>query len=167
MPGRPDLPDIDLALIDYEERRILCAELKWFIAPAEVREVHARHEDLAKGVSQCLNLMAAFAADPQLIAQTFGVDNGYLLSWIVVSANWIGFAQVQNDRVPIISERHFVAKIEHDQHLSTISAWLEERRYLPIEGRDYVLVNHADRYKNWTVEWYGIRGLTDDFLPLE
>jgi hypothetical protein len=58
IPNRPDLPDVDLALLDESARVVLLLELKWFIDPAEPREMVQRGEELAKGVKQCKDLAA-------------------------------------------------------------------------------------------------------------
>jgi hypothetical protein len=44
--------DVDLAIIDHERKVCLCLQLKWFIEPAEVREIRERTQDLADGVRQ-------------------------------------------------------------------------------------------------------------------
>lgn len=44
--------DVDLAIIDHAEKVCLCVELKWFIEPAEIREVLMRSDELRKGVGQ-------------------------------------------------------------------------------------------------------------------
>ncbi len=48
---------------------MLCVEIKWFIEPAEIREVLARSEELSKGVDQALKITKAFKdADTRLLS---------------------------------------------------------------------------------------------------
>ena len=56
-----DLPDIDLAIIKDSEKACLLLELKWFIDPAEAREIIEKSEEIEKGISQELKLKRAFA----------------------------------------------------------------------------------------------------------
>src|SRR5262249_5975730 len=52
LPARDDLPDVDLALIDDAKGIALLCELKWFIDPAEVREVVTKSDEIGTGVRQ-------------------------------------------------------------------------------------------------------------------
>ncbi|MBI4904363.1 MAG: hypothetical protein HY820_12050 [Acidobacteria bacterium] len=63
VPGRPDLPDVDLALVDDESKTVLICELKWFIGPDEVREVLDRNKDLEEGIREARALEDAFETD--------------------------------------------------------------------------------------------------------
>jgi len=51
-PGRKDLPDIDLAFICDDEKKAILAELKWFIAPSEPREVIEKGKEIQYGIDQ-------------------------------------------------------------------------------------------------------------------
>lgn len=52
VPERVDLPDVDLAIISDKEKQCLMLEMKWFIDPAEVREVLEKSEEIVRGVEQ-------------------------------------------------------------------------------------------------------------------
>lgn len=68
VPGRDELGDVDVALVSDVDRECILLELKWFIAPAEIREIRERREELLKGVSQLRLLSGAFKAQcPQLL----------------------------------------------------------------------------------------------------
>ena len=43
-----NLPDVDLAIVKDSEKACLLLELKWFIEPAEIREIMDRSEDIKK-----------------------------------------------------------------------------------------------------------------------
>lgn len=55
-----NLTDVDLAIVNHSEKVCLLLELKWFIAPAEFREVIHRSEEIEKGISQVFKLKQAF-----------------------------------------------------------------------------------------------------------
>ena len=57
--------DVDLAIIDHHNRACLCLELKWFIEPAEIREIDARTKDLATGIEQAKILNRLFVRKDQ------------------------------------------------------------------------------------------------------
>lgn len=100
--------EVDLALIDVASETILFLELKWFIDPAEPRELDERSEELEKGVAQCKRLSDAVRADPKLVTLVTNYTIVHV-SAAVVSANWIGLANVQDGEVPIINEEHLRA----------------------------------------------------------
>jgi hypothetical protein len=166
LPGRQDLPDIDLAILDDTSETVLLLELKWFIHPAEPREIAQRGEELQKGVQQCKDLLAAITAEPALL-RTVGADAHWSHSVAVVSANSIGLANVQDADIPIIRAEHLSAKLSASATLAAVATWLTERRYLPIEGRHFTVGSYEIEYFGWSLDWYGIAPETnEDFLPL-
>ena len=56
-----NLPDIDLAIVNDSEKSCLLLEFKWFINPAEIREVIDKSEAIKKGISQVLEFKHAFS----------------------------------------------------------------------------------------------------------
>jgi hypothetical protein len=152
--GRKELPNIDLALIDDDRRLVLMLELKWFIGPDEVREVLNRSDDLKKGVSQAKLLKAAFSDGTDVVQKTLKVASDFKCKCALVSHNWIGGHSVQDDEVPIITLRHLQAALKKAESLADVTAWLAERRYLPIEGVHFrVVSNEVSIGENSTVWW--------------
>jgi hypothetical protein len=74
IPGRPDLPDIDLAIIDDHAKACLLIELKWFIHPDEIREQEYPQEEFAKGMRQAAALRAVFRSGSPDLLQNAGND---------------------------------------------------------------------------------------------
>jgi len=70
-----DLPDIDLAIISDESKACLLLELKWFIEPAEVREVIEKSEEVQKGISQMVRLSEVVREMPQPFFDALGIDH--------------------------------------------------------------------------------------------
>ena len=66
----PNLPDVDLAIIRDPEKACLLLELKWFIGPAEIREVIEKSEEIEKGISQVLKLKQAFDGNHKLSSES-------------------------------------------------------------------------------------------------
>lgn len=164
IPGRKDLPDVDYALFDERTKTLLVAELKWFVAPDEPRELSERSEDIGKGVRQCKLLLDAFEYDPFLIHDLGRVSD---VTCIVVSANSIGMSFVQDAAVPVINEDHLLEELACADSLAEVVSWLRDRHYLPQEGVDYVSVDPIIPFFAWDLEWYGFAPLASgDFLPL-
>jgi hypothetical protein len=164
IPGRKDLPDIDLAIISDIEKACIIAELKWFIAPAEAREIIQRSEEIQKGIAQMLRLSRAADVDHGMISDLLGIDSEYELVFVVISANSIGHGTVQDIRIPVINQDHLVKKLCSGTSFRGVVSWLRSRDYLPREGADYRVVPIVRRVGRWALEWYGIKPLlVDDF----
>ena len=161
------LPDVDLAIIRDSEKTCLLLELKWFIAPAVARERIEKSEEIEKGISQVLQLKRAFANNHELLLETLQVDSSYRLDGIVVSDNWIGYANVQSPEIPVIRADHLIAKLKATESLESAMEWLKNRKYLPKEGEHFKVHRPTTRISNWTLKWYGIESLIRDaFFPL-
>ena len=163
----PGLPDVDLAIIMDSEKACLLLELKWFIAPAVARERIEKSEEIEKGVSQVLQLKQAFADDYKQLLEKLQIDSGYRFEGVVVSENWIGYANVQSPEIPVIRANHLIAKIKATESLESAMEWLKNRKYLPKEGEHFKVHRPTTRIGNWTLKWYGIEPLIHDaFFPL-
>lgn len=153
--------DLDFAIIDRKEKLCIAFELKWFIEPAEIREVIQRSEELQKGVVQALKLMAKFEENnEELLDNLLHIDREYTFKVAVGSRNWIGYFDVQNPLVPIIKIRHFIDELKHRKNLKSTVKWLEEREYLPKNLVDYEIIDMPLELGSWKSSWYGIKPLT-------
>jgi hypothetical protein len=150
--------DLDLAIIDHHSRACLCLELKWFIEPAEIREIQVRTKDLATGVAQAKIVNNLFIAqDDRLIKEILHIEPDYSFLSAVGSQNWIGFADVQDQEIPIIKVYHLVYRILETGSLMDTLIWLRERKYLPREGEHYSIIPTEISYGGWTATWYGLK----------
>jgi hypothetical protein len=166
IPGRGDLGDIDLAIISDIEKACLLLELKWFIAPAEVREIIDRRGELQKGIAQVQKLVTAIWEGCPACRSLLGVAPSTIRG-VVVSKNWIGDSSIQKQSWPVITERHFLAKLNSVERLACIIDWLAGRRYLPVLGRHFSVETAEARIGRWTTKWYAINSLLQGpFLPL-
>ncbi|WP_076861311.1 hypothetical protein [Bradyrhizobium mercantei] len=145
--GKLQSTDLDCAIIDRTNRCCLCLELKWFIEPAEIREIGDRTKDLKKGVTQAKALNDLFKRDDQRLRELLGIDPTYDFLSAVGSVNWIGMADVQAPSVPIVKVWHLMGELK-EKGLAAIMSWLRQRDYLPKPGTDFNVV--------WSADWYGI-----------
>lgn len=150
-------PEADLIVWSTAERRAFAVELKWFIRPAEIREVVERDEELAKGVKQARNLAEALRSDEAWRQELWGsTSDEWVVEPLVISKNWIGYAHVQADDVPIVTEDHFLAKLRDCGSLSEVSSWLRDRGYLPVRDEDFRVVETETVLLDTRISWYGI-----------
>jgi hypothetical protein len=134
----------------------LCVELKWFIEPAEVREVTKRSEELAKGVRQAKNIAEAYASGSERILRILDIEPGYDFLVAVGSFNWIGRWDVQDEQVPIIKVGHLAERLTSVSSLASTIKWLRAREYLPTQGKDFLVEPIDVQVGRWKSKWYGI-----------
>jgi hypothetical protein len=150
--------NIDLAIIDRANKVCLCLELKWFIEPAEIREIEDRTKELMRGVVQAKKVGALFdAGDNHLLQNVLKIDRDYTFMSAVASVNWIGFGDVQEPTTPIIKVWHFLNFLKESGSLSAAIAWLKNRKYLPQAGSDYTVEPWEISCGKWSATWYGIK----------
>jgi len=154
--GQLDDTDVDLAIIDREAKVCLCVEIKWFIEPAEVREVLARSEELRKGVVQARKIASMFAANDTKLMTLLKIDDSYEFQAMVGSVNFIGGHRVQDPEVPITKLWHVVSKIQSLRDLGAVLGWLRARNYLPRKDYDYKVTEVPIYSGAWKSRWYGI-----------
>lgn len=157
--GELDGTDVDIAIIDRAGRVCLCLELKWFIEPAEIREVREKTRELSTGVSQAKRIDALHQRRDGRLDTLLQIDDGYLFRAAVASHNWIGHADAQDDGVPIIKVWHLLNKIRDTGSLLEACDWMFDRGYLPKEGVDFAIVPIEISCGSWRCEWYGIKPL--------
>ena len=163
----PNLPDVDLAVINDSEKTCLLLELKWFIYPAEAREIIEKSEEIRKGISQVCQLQNAFADNHQPLLKKLNIDSNYRIAGVVVSQNWIGHAKAQSYDIPVIQADHLIAKLKDTKDLGSVIEWLKARKYLPEEGKHFKVHRTRATIGKWTLKWYGIEALIKDaFFPL-
>ena len=161
------LPDIDLAIISDAEKVCLLLELKWFIDPAEAREIIERSQEIEKGISQVLKLKQAFANNHTPLLEKLKIDSSHRLEGVVVSENWIGHAKVQSPEIPVIQANHLIAKLKAAESLQSVMEWLQDRKYLPREGEHFKVHMTTHTIGDWSLKWYEIQPLISDaFFPL-
>ena len=152
--------DLDLAVVDRANKICLCLELKWFIEPAEIREIDERTKELAAGVEQAKIINALYRArDKSLVRDVLGIEPDFTFLSVVASQNWIGHDDVQCPEVPIIKVWHLLNRIKDSGSLAGIVGWLTKREYLPQEGAHYSVEPWEIACGEWRANWYGIKPL--------
>ena len=148
--------DVDLAIVDRVAKVCLCIEIKWFIEPAEVREILARSEELRKGVKQSLKIATLFAGKDSRLLGLLQIDDSFDFQTMVGSVNFIGSHRVQHAEVPIAKLWHVASALRSLGSLGALVDWLRNRRYLPRKEEDYKISDVSIQSGNWKSRWYGI-----------
>ncbi len=130
--------------------------MKWFIDPAEVREVIEKSKEIRKGIEQLQVIRSAWEGGLEALHKALGIDRSFTISFAVVSANSIGRSEVQDANTPVINEDHLVDRLRASTNLKAVVDWLIRREYLPVENRDYQLVRRPVAVGGWTMEWYSL-----------
>jgi hypothetical protein len=141
-------------------------ELKAFTGPAEPRELCEKSEEIRKGINQIEARKNMATMLPVFFRARLNITELYEISWAVASETSIGAAYVQSPDVPVVNAHHLTSRLRRDPNLTACCRWLRERAYLPIEGVHYQTLSMEDRIGNWTLEWYGVKPLTDEFMSL-
>jgi hypothetical protein len=156
--------EIDLVIVSDAERRCLALEMKAFIGPADPREVHERSLEIERGIEQAI-LRRSRARDlPGPLRRALGIDDTYDVTWAVASETSIGAPYVQSDDMPVVQTRHVLDKLTAEHHLAPVCEWLNKSEHLPVEGTHYAAVDFTARVGEWSLPWYGIRGLVADYV---
>lgn len=158
--GKVQDTDLDLAIIDDESKFVLTVELKWFIEPAEIREVIERAQEIDKGIKQSKKISSLLISNnTHLCKGILKIDNTYKHYSIVASFNWVGPDWIQNSDVPVIKIGHLIELLKNGTSLHDISEILNKRQYLPILGGDYDITCFDIKSGDWSCEWYGLKSL--------
>ncbi len=156
--GSVENTNIDCAIIDRTEKVCLIMELKWFIEPAEIREVIARSEELEKGVFQAKRLNELFKLkNAHMLNDVLKIDANYSYLSIVASRNWIGEFDVQDDEVPIVKVWPILNKIKEYGSLNKVIHWLRNKEYLPKRDIDFWVKPVNISFGKWKSKWYGLK----------
>ena len=153
--GQIDDTDIDLAIIDQRTKTCFCIEIKWFIEPAEIREVLERSEELTEGIAQAFKITKAFNDNNARLMSLLGIDITYDFLVAVGSVNFIGNHRIQHVDVPILKLWHLTSQLQKQKRLDEILRWLRARSYLP-RREDYRIVQFPIQSGDWHSRWYGI-----------
>ena len=137
VPGWTQASDVDLALMEDSSRSCLILELKSFVAPADIREIRDRSQEIAEGISQIRKRQKFATSHANGLYSVLRIDSNWRIGWAVASESSVGNVFVQDENVPVVRTGDLIRKILSDGSLSGIGEWLRTRAYLPVEGEHY------------------------------
>jgi len=149
--------DVDLAVIDREQKKCITIELKWFIEPAEIREVIQRSKEVKKGVEQAKKITALWEAnDKRLVSGILDIDKSFQFLAIVAPVTSIGNPSAQDVSTPVIKTWHLIEEILEVDDLGKVMDWLKNKDYLPKRDFDFKIKEIEITSGKWSSVWYGI-----------
>jgi len=88
------------------------------------------------------------------LLNSLSIGTDYDIHLIVISQNDIGPDWAQDSLIPVIHADHFINKLSLVDSMKEITIWLQDRLYLPEEGKDYELFTTTSSIGDWNLEWY-------------
>lgn len=163
VPGWGAASEVDLAVVDYEVKCCLLLELKAFLEPADPREVNDKAEAIEKGVEQIGRRRDALCGNRKSLNDAVKIDDTFAVHFAVVSESSTGCGMARVGDVTVVRSVHLVERIKSERDLRRVCEWLSERRFLPVPGRDYEELPYPVTIRDWTLEWYRIKPLTENY----
>ena len=163
VPGWGGASDLDLAIIDDGCRCCLLLELKSFLAPADPLEVYNKARALEKGVQQVDRRRDALCEHRESLNGILSIDSTFVVYLAIASESSAGCGMVRLGETAVVRRSHLIERIKSECNLRRVCAWLSARDYLPIAGRDYEEVPYPVTVGPWTLEWYQIKTLTENY----
>ena len=132
------------------------------MAPAEVREIWDRSEEIAEGIEQVRVRRELVDTRGEALHSVLGIDETWKINWAVASESSVGGVYVQAEDVPVVRTPHLLRKIVSNGGLAELGEWLCKRAYLPVEGQHYRVLDEEPTMAGWKIRWYNIQVLIDD-----
>lgn len=132
--------DIDIILIDRENKTILLIELKWLTSPDRIKDVIYLSKELGKGLSQIELALFYVEEKKDEFATKVEIDENkiseYEILGLVMSKNSMGNGYTHQENIPIINERIFKWLLSEPHHKDIKTLWKigDELRFMPKEG---------------------------------
>lgn len=135
--------DIDLFLLDEDDKFGLIVELKWLIDPDRIRDVFWTIRDLQKGIEQARRSLNWVKSNTYEFAAKAGINRSLIESiefeGVVLSKNTLGGGRVWSDDIPIVNEKimQFVLGKPLGRTLRDFWHVAQQRSYIPINGKHF------------------------------
>jgi hypothetical protein len=136
--------DIDVLLIDEENRFGLALQLKWLTAPDRLNQIASTNSELQYGIEQAENALNWCNTNREALATKIGFAkdalSDYQIEAAVLTRNTTGGGRVFHPDFPILHERllHWTLGEPHKRSLRTLYRIGSERTYLPNLNEVYI-----------------------------
>lgn len=148
------LPDIDILLANSSRTHLVVAELKWQLSASSTREVASRNDYLKKGTAQLVAIRQFLSENPNylmnrgLIASS--TDN-IKVSYLLLCKGHLGSETVMAPGILMCDNGTFLKAL--DQGVDAAIEVAGEFKYLPREGKDFILRDVKVRFGGSVVAW--------------
>lgn len=169
LPGARE--EFDLLICEPVTRTVAVMELRWMLSPADPREVQQRKSACWEKVEQVQRKAQAAAKNLHLVLQSaFGLSIDAQDEWTVravVVIEGFGGAKSLSDAVPVVPEWVLEAGARVAPSLRRLVEWAQQLEWLPVEGRDFKVIDSESHLDNVKVRYPGLVPLRTgrDLLP--
>ena len=132
--------DLDLLVLDAENRFGLGMQLKWLNHPDRIRDVKYADKELDKGLDQAELALEWLNSRPNQLLNSTGLSlkelEAFEFQSIVLSKNTLGSTSTRREGIPVLTERilHWILGDPHQSSLKTLWQVGEAKRYMPLRG---------------------------------
>lgn len=163
VPNWGDASEVDLAIIDDETRCCIILELKSFIAPADPREVFQKAREIERGVGQVERRKEMLGSKRKELNSALCISDNFTIQFAVASESAVACGVPRVGDVPVVRSFHLISRIQSDGQLRDVCRWLRSFSFLPKNRIDYREVSLDVSIGGWTLEWYGLRLMRDNY----
>ena len=163
VPNWGDASEVDLAIIDEKTLCCIILELKSFLAPADPREVFQKGKEIERGVGQVMRRRELLGSKRKALNSALCISDKFTIQFAVASESSVACGVALVGDVPVVRSFHLISRIQSDGQLRDVCRWLLSFSFLPRNGIDYREVPLDVSIGKWTLEWYGLRLLRDDY----
>jgi hypothetical protein len=157
LPTNRELEEIDIVIVDEQNRAILLCELRWILQPGDVREVINKRGEIQKKVAQIERKVKGVRAVLPKVLKTLDLPNG---SWdvqgIIVIDGYGGLQSTKPKEFPIVPMKVAVEAINASKNLRHMHALLGTPIWLPRPNMDFSIKREAQNILGVQFEIPGI-----------
>ncbi|MFL9951927.1 hypothetical protein PQR65_00785 [Paraburkholderia nemoris] len=169
MPGGKE--EIDVLICEPETRTVAVLELRWMLPPADPREVQQKKDACGQKVEQARRKATAVAGSLQAVLRSaFGIDDVVQDDWTVGALAVIegfGGARSTNPSIPVVPEWVLEAGVRAAPTLSRLLEWAVELEWLPVEGREFQVIDGEPHLETVIFNYPGLVPLRNGLAYLE
>ncbi len=159
LPGRPDLPDIDVGFYDRQSNVLLLCQLKETVDPADPIEVFDRSRRVeASALKQAKAIQTNATEHPEAVWRACFPEENFRSPRVfhaVLIRGFAGSAQSLDAGIPSLELEHFF-EIARRRTLAETAEHIQGFEYLPREGQDFDRLEQTLEFADISVTWWGI-----------
>jgi hypothetical protein len=132
--------EVDILIIDENDKFILVMEFRWFIQPGDSREVQERIKVCNQKVTQTERKLAFITKNIKEITKKYNVSSTNSEEWEVqgcVVIKGFGGQQSINDEIPIITLDVLSIGAQEQRAARHLFNWIKSKSWLPLEHCHY------------------------------
>lgn len=135
--------EVDVIIIDVKAKAVLICEMKWMLAPGDVREVLNRKKEIQKKVFQVIRKFEAVKVDSRRFGVETGIEDKIDSKWsilpLLIIDGYAGCVSPKPNLAPVVPLKVFLKCLDQVECLDKLHAVLCSNLWLPRRGVDYLV----------------------------